>query len=110
MSGWRLRGTWMARWRSTPGKANCDRLPDFCAADDLFKLDAAVFTTLSVGTLDSAAFAYGKIAADEDDRIVYDEARGELFYDADGSGGADAVRFAIVSGGSSLSAEDFLVF
>ncbi|ACP25781.1 putative calcium-binding hemolysin-like protein [Sinorhizobium fredii NGR234] len=93
-----------------PGKANCDRLPDFCAADDLFKLDAAVFTTLSVGTLDSAAFAYGKIAADEDDRIVYDEARGELFYDADGSGGADAVRFAIVSGGSSLSAEDFLVF
>ncbi|OAP47607.1 Ig-like domain-containing protein [Sinorhizobium americanum] len=93
-----------------PGTANCDRVLDFCAADDLFRLDAAVFAALSVGTLDSEALAFGKAAADEDDRIIYDQARGELFYDADGIGGADAVRFAIVSRGISLAAEDFLVF
>ncbi|MEY9196846.1 serralysin [Sinorhizobium fredii] len=93
-----------------PDTASCDRVLDFCAADDLFRLDAAVFAALSVGTLDSETLAFGKAASDEDDRIVYDQARGELFYDADGTGGADAVRFAIVSRGTSLAAEDFLVF
>ncbi|AUX76907.1 Ig-like domain-containing protein [Sinorhizobium fredii] len=93
-----------------PDTASCDRVLDFCAADDLFRLDAAVFAALSVGTLDSETLAFGKAASHEDDRIVYDQARGELFYDADGTGGADAVRFAIVSRGTSLAAEDFLVF
>lgn len=92
-----------------PGKANCDRILDFNAADDQFRLDAAAFAELSVGMLASGAFVLGKAAADGDDRVIYDQARGEILYDADGVGGAEAVRLATVDRGTSISAQDFFV-
>lgn len=58
--------------------------------------------------LDSGAFVVGKAAADGDDRVIYDQARGET-YDADGVGGAEAVRLATVDRGTSITAEDFFV-
>lgn len=59
--------------------------------------------------LDSGAFVVGKAAADGDDRVIYDQGRGEILYDADGVGGAEAVRLATVDGGTSITAEDFFV-
>jgi Ca2+-binding RTX toxin-like protein len=90
--------------------SNVDILLDFVAADDTIRLDKDIFTAFAAaGTLAAAAFHVGTAAADADDRIVYDLATGNLFYDRDGTGLAAAVRFAQVSGSAALSHVDFAV-
>ena len=42
-----------------------------------------------------------------DDRIVYDQTTGSLYYDSDGNGAAGQVLFALVTPGTSLSASNF---
>ena len=48
-------------------------------------------------------------AHDADDRVVYNSATGALFYDADGTGAAAAVRFAILDPGLHLTRADFAI-
>ena len=62
-----------------------------------------------MGALNPNAFATGSAAADADDRIVYNNATGQLFYDADGNGGIAAVQFATLATGLALTASDFQV-
>ena len=49
------------------------------------------------------------LAGDATDRIIYDSATGALNYDADGLGGADAVQFAKLQTGLSLTNADFFI-
>ena len=63
-----------------------------------FLLDDAVFTGLGLGTLGAGAFRTGSAAQDADDRIVYNQATGQLFFDADGNGAGAQVLFALVAG------------
>lgn len=91
------------------GPANDDRILDFCSGDDVFKLDGSVFLGLSAGALDDGSFVIGKAAVDAADRLVYDKNTGSLLFDSDGDGDAAAIRFAIVSGGRPLAADDFLI-
>jgi len=51
----------------------------------------------------------GSAAADADDRIVYNQATGQIFFDADGNGAGAQVLFATVNAGTVLSASDFVV-
>jgi Ca2+-binding RTX toxin-like protein len=46
---------------------------------------------------------------DADDRIVYNTSTGQLYYDADGAGGADAQLVATVQGGGTVAAPDIWV-
>jgi serralysin len=55
------------------------------------------------------AFHVGSAAADKEDRIVYNQAKGDLYYDADGKGGASKVLFAHLTDGTKLGFEDFFV-
>ncbi len=92
------------------GAGNVDRLVDFAAGSDRIALDDAVFTQLGAhGSLNATAFVAGAAAADADDRIVYNSATGQLFYDADGNGAGAAVQFATLATGLSLTAGDFQV-
>jgi Ca2+-binding RTX toxin-like protein len=87
---------------------NVDKILDFVSADDTIFLDRDVFTGITGnGTLSSAAFRLGTAAADSSDRIVYDQATGKIYYDADGAGGAAAVLFAEVTAGTTLTNADF---
>gem|GEM_PF-558988 len=94
---------------TAPGMGNYDMLGDFQAGVDRIVLDNAIYTALADGALAPSAFVNGSAAADADDRIVYYQATGGLFYDADGSGSGAMVLFAIVAGGQPLTAADFLV-
>lgn len=87
---------------------NLDRIWDFKAVDDTIVLDRSVFTGLaSDGVLAASAFHTGTAAADADDRIIYDQVSGNIFYDADGVGGAAAILFAQVNAGAVLTNADF---
>jgi Ca2+-binding RTX toxin-like protein len=55
------------------------------------------------------AFRVGRAAADAEDRIVYDRTKGALYYDADGTGPAAMVKFAILANKAALTSWDFFV-
>jgi Ca2+-binding RTX toxin-like protein len=94
-----------------PGAANADGMVDFAAADDAIYLLRSVFTgTGANGTLSASAFHQGAAAADAGDRIVYNAATGNIFYDADGTGAAAASLFATVAAGTALSHVDFVIY
>jgi Ca2+-binding RTX toxin-like protein len=92
------------------GATNRDVITDFTVPEDTIRLENAVYTALAqTGTLAASAFRIGKAAQDANDRIIYDDDFGSLFYDADGTGAKAAVRFAIVDDGLAMTNLDFLV-
>lgn len=91
-------------------RGEVDTVTDFVSADDQIALASAAFRGLAAGPLSEEAFRLGAVAVDADDRILYDEATGALFFDRDGSGTRyEAVQFATLQNLPSLSAADFEV-
>jgi len=71
-----------------------------------------VFAALTVnGPLAASAFKDMDAAAiDADDRIIYKQSTGNLYYDADGSGTAfAAIKFANIANHAVLTSADFVV-
>lgn len=104
---------------STPGSGNVDTITDFGVGgvrdkilldDDFFKALGVVGTTQGVA-LGAGSFYAGKAAHDADDRIIYDQTTGSLYYDADGNGAGAAVKIAVIGTAThaALQASDFLV-
>ena len=80
----------------------------YSVVDDTIFLDRDIFTGIAAnGTLAAAAFRAGTAAGDADDRIVYDAATGNIFYDADGLGGVAQILFATVTPATALTNADF---
>ena len=92
---------------AAPGAGNVDTITDFASGIDKILLDDAGFA--GIGSLPPGAFVTGTAAQDVDDRIIYNQATGQLFFDADGSGAGAAVLFATLQGAPTLTAGDFLV-
>jgi Ca2+-binding RTX toxin-like protein len=88
---------------------NVDSIMDFSVVDDSVQLDQTIFSVLQTGQLASAAFFQGTSAHDSDDRIIYDSASGNLYYDPDGNGSAAQTVIAHLSTGLALTNADFLV-
>jgi Ca2+-binding RTX toxin-like protein len=98
------------RFDNALGNSNIDRINDFSHADDTIELALSVFDGLAgTGALDAGAFALSTDAPGADDRIIYDNSTGALYYDPDGSGAAVAMQFAGIGGGAGIDATDFLV-
>jgi predicted extracellular nuclease/Ca2+-binding RTX toxin-like protein len=92
------------------GAGNVDNVAGFVHNVDKIALDNAVFVGIGAdGALNAGAFHTGSAAHDSDDRIIYDSATGQLFFDADGNGAGAAVQFATLSPGLGLTASDFQV-
>jgi len=87
-----------------------DRISSFEIGQDRIVLPVEWFGSLpAAGSgLAATAFAFGRTATSAGHRILYDPVRGDLFLDADGAGGAAAVRLAVLPTGLALSATDFL--
>ncbi|KAF0162758.1 MAG: Hemolysin-type calcium-binding domain-containing protein [Rhodocyclaceae bacterium] len=95
---------------------NVDTIIDFEIASDQLRFDngTGVYTAIGIdGAFDPAAFysANGATTANDlSDRIIYDSATGNLYYDADGSaGGSSAVLFATLTGAPTLADTDLFV-
>ncbi len=91
------------------GAGNVDDVYGFTSGDDEIQLDNAIFTQLADGALDPNAFVVGPAAVGAEDRIIYNGATGQLYYDADGVGGNAAVLFAVLKTAPALDAADIFV-
>lgn len=88
---------------------NVDVITDFSVVDDVMWLENdGLFSKLSTGALNAGNFRVGAAAADANDYLIYNNATGDLFYDADGNGAGAAVKFAHVNVGTALTTADFI--
>jgi Ca2+-binding RTX toxin-like protein len=95
---------------ASPLATNADRVRDFSSADDTFQIKKAFFTAfMSNGKLSAGAFRVGASAADAEDRIVYNKATGNLYYDADGTGAEAQVLIATLTNKAKLTLSDFII-
>jgi Ca2+-binding RTX toxin-like protein len=87
--------------------ATPNKITDF-SAGDLIQLNTLTFEGVGQGFLLKGQFALGASASDEDQIILYQKGKGNLWYDQDGSGSTyDPVKFAKVDKGTDLSHKDF---
>ena len=81
---------------------------DFQVGHDHFELNKHEFTAFGhSGTVKSGEFHIGTHAADGNDYLIYDKNTGALYYDSDGAGGADQIKFGKVDAHLNLSHNDF---
>lgn len=93
-----------------PTAVDLDIIKDFSSSDDTFQFRQTVFTAIgSRGKLKADAFRLGAAAADAEDRIIYHKAKGNLYYDPDGTGPEAQVHIATLSNKATLILSDFLI-
>jgi Ca2+-binding RTX toxin-like protein len=94
---------------------NRDVITDFNVVADTIRLEntgAGLFNALAAGALNTQAFIKGAgfiKGKDANDRIVYNTATGDLYYDRDGSGAAVAIKFATLTNKAALTHADFFI-
>ncbi|MEH1974417.1 MAG: calcium-binding protein [Nostoc sp.] len=88
-----------------------DRLYDFNATNELIQVSAAGFRGgLSTGSLLVSQFTLGTSATTSNQRFIYNNTTGALYFDQDGSAsGFTQVKFAQLSVGVTLSENNFVV-
>jgi Ca2+-binding RTX toxin-like protein len=92
------------------GPTNVDTVVDFAPGRDRIALDDAIFSGIgSPGAFNANAFFAGAAAHDADDRIIYDQTTGNLYFDADGNGAGAATLFANLQTHPVITASDFAV-
>ena len=80
---------------------------DFGNGNDIFLLAHADFSVFTGATVRGREFVVGTAALDANDRLIYDDVRGRVFFDADGSGAGAKQLIALVDPGTVLTASDF---
>ncbi|NSY39569.1 hypothetical protein [Leisingera sp. ANG59] len=109
-------GTWngedIIAFDAVPADGSFQEISGFAPGSDKFVFDSSAFTALQDQQgemLDEAHFEIAARADDIDDYVIYKWKTGELFYDADGSGGSDQVKIAQLDAQMALDHSDFLV-
>lgn len=88
-------------------RSGADRIQDFNKREsDKIIVDIDDFAGLRIGNLRRSQFVRGTKALDRNDRFIYNQRNGALFYDADGKGGVGQVRIATFDNRSALAASD----
>ncbi len=90
------------------GSSNWDNVTDFALGQDLIGLIGSSFG-LATGALAPQSFAFGTAATDQFQRILYDQATGNIWFDADGNGAGAKQQIASLTDGLALGLADFFV-
>jgi Ca2+-binding RTX toxin-like protein len=110
-------------------RKNVDTITDFQHGQDRIALSLKIFKAAdytvktdafgnpegdgqfeAFGLLKHGGFRMGPAAADEDDRIIYTKATGALYYDPDGTGPAEQIKFAQLKAKAALTWKDIIVY
>jgi Ca2+-binding RTX toxin-like protein len=87
-----------------------DLIKDFTVGEDKITILASGFGGgLSVGTLSSSRFVLGTAALDADDRFIYNNRTGLLFFDQDGNAGFTQQLLATLTNLPALSANSIVI-
>ena len=97
-------------FNTAPAGDNTDLLFEFSADDDRFVLDQDAFAGIGgTGALGGARFRLGTNATDGSDRIIYDAATGNVWYDKDGDGAVGKELLAVLDAPVALTAGNFSI-
>ena len=87
-----------------------DRILDFNVNQDLIELDGSRFPgNLELGQLLDSAFQLGSSAVSGQDRVIYDQNTGSLFFDPDGDGAQSQRLLLVLTNRSDLSARNIRI-
>jgi Ca2+-binding RTX toxin-like protein len=90
-----------------------DKINDFVFGSDRIEIDNTGFGGSSVvgnaGALDASMFSLGTSATTSDQRFIYNNKSGALFFDADGLGGVAQVRIAQLVGNPALTSSSIYI-
>ena len=93
-----------------PSAAGTDTITDFTGGSDKIVLDTGVFAAFAGASVSAAEFTFGTKATTTAQRLIFDQAAGILYYDADGSSTATSKRaIAKLGNGAVLGASDFIL-
>ena len=93
-----------------PSAAGTDTITDFTGGSDKIVLDTDVFAAFAGASVSAAEFTFGTKATTTAQRLIFDQAAGILYYDADGSSTATSKRaIAKLGNGAVLGASDFIL-
>jgi Ca2+-binding RTX toxin-like protein len=88
---------------------NFDTVTDFQVGTDKIGVISAIAGGSPPGALPANLFFAGTAAHDPDDRIIYDQATGNIYWDGDGNGDVAQILIAQVTPGLALTISDFQV-
>jgi hypothetical protein len=91
------------------GRKNADRIADLKPGADVIHLAHNVFSALKTGRLGLEEFHIGPKAHDAETRIIYDNKKGALFYDPDGTGATKQIEIATLQKNLQITNKDFFV-
>ena len=93
---------------------NVDRIIDFNVNEadegDKLMMKQTVFAGVVKGILSADAFVAGTAALDADDRFIFDQASGQLWFDIDGTGAQDQQLIATFEQNALVTASDIELF
>ncbi|WP_135506368.1 calcium-binding protein [Roseovarius aestuariivivens] len=97
------------------GPTNVDRIVDFNTNEanegDLLKFKSSLLGGgLTAGLLSADNFVQGTQASDADDRFVFDQSSGELWFDVDGTGASQQFLLATFDQNASVEAANIEIF
>ncbi|QIR38943.1 endonuclease/exonuclease/phosphatase [Tolypothrix sp. PCC 7910] len=92
------------------GTGEFDTVIDFNPGVDKIIISKSEFSlSQALGTLDAGLFRTGTRATTESDRFIYDRLRGNLFFDADGTGSSAQIQIGQLFNRAALTSNDITV-
>ncbi|WP_281070797.1 hypothetical protein [Oceaniglobus trochenteri] len=95
------------------GADNVDRILDFNRNEadegDTLRMSQDVFAGVTKGQLDQDLFVEGRAAVDANDRFIFDQASGQLWFDGNGNAAGGQELIAIFEQDATVSASDIFI-
>ncbi|MFM9937173.1 MAG: calcium-binding protein [Novosphingobium sp.] len=89
--------------------AGIDTVRDFVHGTDHIELEYYYYAALGSGAFDPAKFVVGTKALTADQHLIYNDANGMLYYDADGNGAGARIAIAHFIGNPVIDASDIVM-